>query len=76
MIKPGQKRKTLYVNALEYVLKENKFEYKTVKKNYYVIDCRDYTDGYYGFHEYAWGVDEYKWYFMKDILYTKISYIY
>ena len=66
MIKPGQKKKTLYANILEYILKENKFEYKTVKKNYYIIDCRDYTDGYYGFHDSSWAIDECDWYFTEE----------
>ena len=68
MIKPGQKKKTLYANILEYVLKENKFVYKTIKKSYYVIDCRDYTDGYYGFHDSSWAIDECQWLFTEEDL--------
>ena len=68
MIKPGQKRKTLYLNALEYILDGNKFVHKTIKKNYYVIDCRDYTDGYYGFHDSSWSIDECSWLFTEKDL--------
>jgi len=66
MIKPGQKRKTLYTNAFDYINKE--FVYKTIKKNYYVIDCRSYTEGYYGFHDSTWAIDECQWLFTEEDL--------
>jgi len=68
MIKPGQKRKTLYISALEYVYKEKKYVYKTIKKNFYIIDCRKYTNGYYGFHDSTWSIDECSWLFTEKDL--------
>ncbi len=68
MIKPGQKQKILYTNALEYVYKENKYVYKTIKKNYYIIDCRGDENGYYGFHYSSWAVEEYDWLFTEEDL--------
>lgn len=68
MIKPGQKKKILYVNALEYIYKENKYVYKTIKNNYYIIDCRDDENGYYGFHTSSWAVEEYEWLFTEEDL--------
>lgn len=68
MIKPGQKKKILYTNALEYVYKEKKYIYRTIKKNYYIIDCRDDENGYYGFHDSSWAIEEYEWLFTEEDL--------
>ena len=68
MIKQGQKTKILYINTFEYVKKECKFVYKTIKKNYYIIDGRSHTNGYYGFHESSWAVDECSWLFTEKDL--------
>ena len=68
MIKPGQKRKILYTNAIEYTYKEKKYVYRTIKNNCYIIDCRDDENGHYGFHYSSWAVEEYDWLFTEEDL--------